>query len=131
MGKRIFDAVAAATGEGLVRAAHDLSEGGLAVAAAEMAFSGGLGVELDLSAVPAEADVPPPARLFAENAGRFLVEVSPDDYDAFLETIGDVPCGKVGRVTDSGRVVIEDSTRVVIDVEIARAKAAWQGTFDW
>ena len=55
----------------------------------------------------------------------------PDDYDAFLETIGDVPCGKMGRVTDSGRVVIKDSTRVVIDVEIARAKAAWQGTFDW
>ena len=37
---------------GLVRACHDLSEGGLAVAAAEMAFAGGLGVEMDLAAVP-------------------------------------------------------------------------------
>ncbi len=129
--RKVMEAVQRAITAGQVRACHDLSEGGLAVAAAEMAFSGGLGVELDLSAVPAEADVPPPARLFAENAGRFLVEVSPDDYDAFLETIGDVPCGKLGRVTDTGRVVIADSTRVVIDVEIARAKAAWQGTFDW
>ncbi len=37
---------------GLVRACHDLSEGGLAVAAAEMAFAGGLGAKISLADVP-------------------------------------------------------------------------------
>ncbi len=50
--KRTFAAVHAAISAGCVRACHDLSEGGLAVAAAEMAFAGGLGMSLHLDAVP-------------------------------------------------------------------------------
>ncbi|MHC4607746.1 MAG: phosphoribosylformylglycinamidine synthase subunit PurL, partial [Planctomycetota bacterium] len=49
---RIVRAVADAIGAGLVRACHDLSEGGLAAAAAEMAFAGNLGMEVELAAVP-------------------------------------------------------------------------------
>ena len=94
--RRVQPAIAA----GLVRACHDLSEGGLAVAAAEMAFAGGLGVELDLAAVPTDLHRPAAqgctrrtggALLFAESAGRFLVEVAPDKYDAFLPTVKDLP----------------------------------------
>ena len=130
--RRIMAAVQKAIEGGLVRACHDLSEGGLAVAAAEMAFSGGLGVQLDLSEVPAGGGVPEAALLFAENAGRFLVEAALDNRQAFLETVKHVPHAEVGRVTGTGRIVIRGPEgRKVIDVSIADAKAAWQGTFDW
>jgi phosphoribosylformylglycinamidine (FGAM) synthase-like enzyme len=114
-----------------VRACHDLSEGGLAVSAAEMAFAGGLGVAMDLSAVPCTGDVSEAARLFGESAGRFLIEVQPDKYDDFLRIVKDCPLGEIGRVTDTGRVVISAEGRQAIDLPLAEAKAAWQRTFDW
>jgi phosphoribosylformylglycinamidine synthase len=116
---------------GLVRACHDLSEGGLAVAAAEMAFAGSLGVELDLEAAPrADQAAGSEALLFGEPAGRFLVEVKPEQYDAFLRVVKDCPFGEVGRVTDSRRVVIKSpGGRPLVDVSIGDAKAAWQSTF--
>ena len=129
--RRVMEAVQAAIEGGTVRSSHDLSEGGLAVAAAEMAFAGGLGVELDLAAVPAEGELTDAARLFAESAGRFLVEVAPDEYDAFLRIVKDCPFGEIGRVTDSGRIVIASGARALIDVSAQDAKAAWKGTFDW
>lgn len=52
-----MDLLASATEKGLVRSCHDCSEGGLAVAAAEMSFAGGYGMELDLSQVPVEEGV--------------------------------------------------------------------------
>ena len=66
----IAAAVAAAIRDGLVRSAHDASEGGVLVAAIEMAFSGGLGVDLDLDAVPVEGPVTATARAFAEDPSR-------------------------------------------------------------
>ena len=50
--KNTFAALHKAIYTGLVRACHDLSEGGLAVAAAEMAFAGGLGARISLADVP-------------------------------------------------------------------------------
>jgi phosphoribosylformylglycinamidine synthase len=110
---------------GLIRACHDLSEGGLAVAAAEMAFAGNLGVELSLRNVPADGEVSDATKLFGESAGRFLVEVRADDVEAFTKQIGQVPAGLVGKVTDTGRIVIDKS----IDLPIDQARDAWQGTF--
>jgi phosphoribosylformylglycinamidine synthase II len=128
---RVMKALQAAIEAGLVRACHDLSEGGLCVAAAEMAFAGGLGVELDLAAVVTDGDVAEPAKLFAESAGRFLVEVAPDSRQAFLEIMRGCPAGELGSVTDTGRIVIRGEAGAVIDLPIDEAKAAWQSTFDW
>jgi phosphoribosylformylglycinamidine synthase len=131
---RVMRALQAAIQAGLVRACHDLSEGGLAVAAAEMAFSGGLGIELDVEAVPmvrSAATLPVAALLFAEHAGRFLVEVAPESYDPFMRTVRSCPVGELGRVTASGRVTVRAAGRAVIDVDIRAAKDAWRKTFDW
>jgi phosphoribosylformylglycinamidine synthase len=131
---RVMRALQSAIAAGTVRACHDLSEGGLAGAAAETAFAGGLGVELNLAGVVVPMDREAPsvgAMLFGESAGRFLVEVAPDKYDGFLRFVKDVPFGEVGRVTDSGRIVICHGRAPVIDLPIAEAKAAWQGTFKW
>jgi phosphoribosylformylglycinamidine synthase subunit PurSL len=132
LNRQVMESLQKAIEAGVVRSCHDLSEGGLAVAAAEMAFAGGLGVELDIAAVPTgDATVAPAALLFAEYAGRFLVEVTPDNHDAFLRLVQDCPVGELGAVTDSGRVVINAGGKTLIDVPNADAKAAWQGTFDW
>jgi phosphoribosylformylglycinamidine synthase len=113
--------------DGLVRSCHDLSEGGLAVAAAEMAFAGGLGVEVSLENIPTDGEVPPAAKLFGESAGRFLVEVEPDKADAFVAALGETALAEIGKITDAGRVVVGET----IDLPIDEAKQAWQGTFDW
>ncbi|MCY2927384.1 MAG: AIR synthase-related protein, partial [Planctomycetota bacterium] len=129
--KQVMLALQSAIEAGLVRACHDLSEGGLAVAAAEMAFAGQAGLLLDLAAVPADGAVPTAALLFAESAGRFLVEVPLAHYDAFLRIVKDCPFGELGRVTDTRRVVVLDAGKAVVDVSIEEARAAWKKTFDW
>ena len=132
LSREVMEALQQAIEAGAVRSCHDLSEGGLAVAAAEMAFSGGLGVDLDLAAMPdGEPGLAPAALLFAEYAGRFLVEVTPEQHDAFLRIVKSCPFGELGQVTDTGRVVLRSKTQTLIDIAAADAKAAWQQTFNW
>ncbi|MDY6913845.1 MAG: phosphoribosylformylglycinamidine synthase subunit PurL [Planctomycetota bacterium] len=126
----IMRAVQAAIAAGLVRACHDLSEGGLAVAVAEMAFAGALGVEINLDDMLADAGVSPAAKLFAEDAGRFLLEVPQEKHDEFLQLLADCPVAEIGRVTDTGTIIIKGGEKL-IDLPIDEAKKAWQGTFNW
>ncbi len=118
----------------VVRSCHDLSEGGLAVAAAEMAFAGGLGVEISLAGVPVAQGFPEGnkplacvAKLFGEAAGRFLVEVEPKNATKFEQLFIGLPCARIGSITDSGCVIVNQC----INVAIKEAKSAWQKTFDW
>jgi phosphoribosylformylglycinamidine synthase subunit PurSL len=84
---------------GLVRACHDCSEGGLAVAAAEMAFAGRLGLDLNLAPVPCSPDVDrDDVVLFAESGGRFLVEVAPEDATAFEAALAGRPFARLGAI---------------------------------
>ncbi len=140
----------AAIKAGLVRACHDLSEGGLAVTAAEMAFAGGLGARLFLAQAPHALDLSDPGAtrslLFSESNSRFLVEVTPEQTDAFEAALVGVPCALVGEVVDSGRleviglpqsVEIDDSQQsadeapLVIDAALDVLKEAWQKPLRW
>jgi phosphoribosylformylglycinamidine synthase len=113
---------------GLVRACHDLSEGGLAVAAAEMAIAGDLGMHLELSAVaPGESAV---VKLFSETPSRFLVEVAPAQRDAFLAQMGDTPCQVIGSVTTTPNVQIVLEEQPLLTLEIAALRSAWQSGLD-
>jgi len=114
---------------GFVRACHDLSEGGLAAAAAEMSFAGDLGMELDIESMRVTQQSADQAKLFAESAGRFLAEVAPKDYDAFCRLIRDVPFAEIGKITDTDKLVIKSRGNTLIDLPIDQAKSAWQGTF--
>ncbi len=68
---------------GLVASAHDLSDGGLAVAAAECCIGAGLGARLELPA----GDLRPDRLLFAEGGGRILVSVPPDQEPAWRQAL--------------------------------------------
>ncbi|MFW6146459.1 MAG: phosphoribosylformylglycinamidine synthase subunit PurL [Planctomycetota bacterium] len=137
--RAVFEAVQNAIAAGYVRACHDLSEGGLAVAASEMAFAGGLGMDLDLAVVPVtaagftpEVALPTAALLFGESAGRLLLEAPPEHVDDVRRLLGDVAHGRIGTVTDARRLVITGlDGKALIDADTDALKAAWQGTFDW
>ncbi len=79
---------------GLVRSCHDLSEGGLAVALAEMCIGGRLGATIDV--LPHHDPV---VAWFSESTGRFLVELAADDLDAFTGTVPG-PLQLIGSVND-------------------------------
>jgi phosphoribosylformylglycinamidine synthase subunit PurSL len=117
---------------GVVASCHDLSDGGLAVAAAESAFAGGYGLQLDLSRAlwkgeaAARSDI---ALLFSESASRHLVTVRPEQRDAF-ETIMSGNCfASIGVVTAEPTLAITglDGTTIV-QAGITQLKEAWQNT---
>ncbi|MGD1119295.1 MAG: phosphoribosylformylglycinamidine synthase subunit PurL [Dehalococcoidales bacterium] len=132
-GRAIMNALAGATGKGLVKACHDLSEGGIGVAAAEMAFAGGLGMALSLKNVPlGEAIDRDDYVLFAESNSRFLVEVSPQDKKGFESALNGVACAEIGRVTQDKKMAVTGrQNRLILSADIAELKEAWQKPLRW
>ena len=114
--------------QGCITAIHDLSEGGVAVAAAEMAIAGRLGLELELAAVPKSAEVQSDqAALFAESSCRFLMEVAAEHAEAFEAVLRGAPCQRVGKVTEIPMVVIRGLEGTpVVHSPVAALVQAWQ-----
>jgi phosphoribosylformylglycinamidine synthase len=131
--KRTFAALHKAIDAGLVRACHDLSEGGLAVAAAEMAFAGGLGARIELDHVPCEEG----ARramvlLFSESNSRFLCEVCPEHGEGFRAAMSEVAYAQIGEVVDTGKLAIDGADGIrVVESDLATLKEAWQAPLRW
>ncbi|MDE2846420.1 MAG: phosphoribosylformylglycinamidine synthase subunit PurL [Gemmatimonadota bacterium] len=122
-----------AISQGLVAACHDCSEGGLAVAAAEMAFAGGYGMVLDLDAVPLDPEADrDDTVLFSESNSRFVVEVPSGreaEFDAIMEGS---PFGRAGTVTGEERFLVRglDGDEIV-STELSIMKEAWQRPLRW
>ncbi|MCB9141434.1 MAG: phosphoribosylformylglycinamidine synthase subunit PurL [Anaerolineales bacterium] len=124
----LYRALHRASGAGLVRACHDCSEGGLAVAAAEMALAGGLGVELRLADVPQVDGLNDTAVAFCESLGRFLVEVKPGDAAALRESLNGFAAAPVGRVRNDDRILFHGlDGQPVIDTRASAVETAWRG----
>ena len=133
--KATFAAVHRAIAEQLIRSCHDLSEGGLAVAATEMAMAGGLGMTLDLDAVQTINDdnLSTETLLFSESNSRFLLEVEEQNL-ARLQAILDeasVPATRMGTISRSPSFTVSQSDHHVMNMEIETAKQAWQKPLDW
>ena len=95
---QVYRALHQAITNGLVRSAHDLSEGGLAVASAEMCIGGRLGVELNIES----------SALFTEVNGCLLVEVSPASSPAFENQFANLPFSKIGKVASNPTLKISN-----------------------
>jgi phosphoribosylformylglycinamidine (FGAM) synthase-like enzyme len=138
---KIAQKISTAIEHGLVSSCHDCSEGGLAVALAEMAFAGGLGIEADLRGLPKSKDCSrTDAQLFSESNSRYIVEVEPQNFDAFAKLMLNLPFGQIGQVTEEKTLIIkteacgepvESNGKTVINIDIDLLKQAWQKTFDW
>ncbi|MHC4386732.1 MAG: AIR synthase-related protein, partial [Planctomycetota bacterium] len=125
--------VAKAIEQGLVRSCHDCSEGGLAVALAEMAFAGGLGIEADLRGLAVSEDcIKTDMMLFSESNSRYLIEVQPENYDTFAKLMLNLPFGQIGEVIEDGKLLIHDvQQKAVIDADLKTLKQAWQKPLAW
>ncbi|GAC1398283.1 MAG: phosphoribosylformylglycinamidine synthase subunit PurL [Ktedonobacteraceae bacterium] len=122
--------------KGMVRACHDLSEGGLAVAAAEMAIASQLGMTLDLAYIPV-IDMPERAvfatknivRLFSESVSRFIVEIAPEQWGTFekhMRFSGVTDVTYIGTVTNTDTFIVREGSDTVIDVSIADLQQAFE-----
>jgi phosphoribosylformylglycinamidine synthase II len=116
-----------AINSGLVLACHDLSEGGLALAIAEMAFSGNVGVEIDIGAVPhAGMKIRHDALLFSESNTRFLVEVKKENSDDLMHLFKALPAACIGHTTNEDRLRIFYGDRKLADLPLVLVRKKWQ-----
>ena len=132
-GKALMNALSAAIKNGLVKACHDLSEGGIGVAAAEMAFAGGLGMNISLKNVPlAESIDRDDYILFSESNTRFLVEIAPKDKLAFEKAMAGIDFAEIGEVTKSKKLeVYGRNGKAIVKADIDELKEAWQKPLRW
>ncbi len=130
--KATFAAMHRVIRSGWVRACHDLSEGGLAAAAAEMAMAGGLGIDLDIEAVCAE-QLSPTEALFSESNSRFLVEVKPENAAKFASEMSasSVWAAALGTITPEAIVNLRVDDLSVLKAELDDIKNAWLRPLDW
>jgi len=113
-----------------VRACHDLSEGGLAVAIAEMAFAGGLGATIEIGRVPVPRTLPPNVVLFSESASRYIVEVPKELRQDFESVFAGLPHACVGEVQPQPTLkCIGPDRELWIDDSLETLKVAWQSAF--
>jgi phosphoribosylformylglycinamidine synthase len=125
----VFAAVHNAIQQGLVRSCHDPSEGGLAVAVAEMAFAGGIGADVTSTGAPGLADE---VALFSESPTRFVVEVRPDRATAFEVCLAGQPFARLGQTVKEPRLRIAGSSGEWIAWSaLAALKEAWQKPLRW
>jgi phosphoribosylformylglycinamidine synthase len=121
--------VSAARRGGLVQSCHDLSDGGLAVAVAEMAIAGKLGVRIALADVPATTGAADHdlAIAFAETPGRFVCEVRPEHAAAFAQCMDGTRWSWIGEVAATPELEIVSTTGTIDRVAVDRLARAWHG----
>ncbi len=129
--RRTFTAMHKAIRSGSVRACHDLSEGGLAVALSEMSFAGELGVEIDLHQASVASDVNAAELLFSESNSRFVIEVDATREAEIGELFQGVPFVKLGVVAPHDRVVMTSPTEKLVDLPWRELFDVWHAPLDW
>jgi len=114
---------------GQVAACHDCSEGGLAVAIAEMCLAGQLGARIDLDQVACDDQLTATERLFSESNGRYLVEVAPEQAEAFEALLADTPFARIGETCaePSLSVVNGNGGGTLLNLSIDDLRDAWRG----
>jgi phosphoribosylformylglycinamidine synthase II len=111
---------------GMIRSAHDCSEGGLAVTLAESCFDSGLGVDVSVSAVSSTEGFGDIATLFGESASRVVVSADPGRADELVRaaSVAGVPARPIG-VVGGDRIRVAIDGRVTIDESLSEAERIW------
>jgi phosphoribosylformylglycinamidine synthase len=124
-----YAALHTAITKGMVASCHDVSEGGLAVTAAEMAIGGGVGIEVALYLLPViDHSLRNTEMAFSESLGRILVEVNRDHESQFQQIMTNHPVAAVGRVVwDESITLFGTGGDPFITTDISAVTAAWRG----
>jgi phosphoribosylformylglycinamidine synthase len=125
--KHLYNSLSRAIEDGLVASCHDCSDGGLGIALAETAFSGGRGMDIDLSLVPSKNITRNDTLLFSESQSRFVVTVHPEKREAFVNHLEGITLACVGTVTkDTIFNVTGTNKEIIIREAIDELKRVWQ-----
>ena len=126
--RRLIDLLVAAAGARLLRSAHDVSDGGLAVALAECCMAGAIGADL---AVTGSQPMPADRMLFSESGARAVVSAKPCDVELLLQLAQDmkVPATLLGSTGGNRlRVCAAGSTdAILIDLGLQEMEQAYEG----
>jgi len=114
-------AVAAFIAAGHAHSVHDISDGGLAVALAEMCLASGRGITAEDSLLRSDR--------FNESPGQYLLEISPDESTESLQVTSIIE--PIATVQWADRFVIVQDSHPRVDIGIAELTKAWRGTLDW
>ena len=123
-----YRAVSAAIRAGLVRAAHAPGRGGLLPALFRMSRAAGLGVEVDLDAMPRAGEPGWEALLFGESCGRFLLACAPDRRGELARQLGSAPWAVIGRFAERPVLGVKHEGAVLLDVATDRLARGWLQT---
>jgi phosphoribosylformylglycinamidine synthase II len=127
--KKAFKAVTKVIDLGLVKSCHDLSEGGVAVSAAEMALAGGYGLEFDLNKVPSEGVNRNDFMLFSESNSRFLLEVPEKTRVDFEAVMKGVFCAEIGGVVKKPQLIVHGlDGKVAVETSLKDLRGSWKET---
>ncbi len=127
--KCLVDFLVAAAAAGLLQSAHDISDGGLAVAGAESCFaSAGLSARITLE----ETTVPVEAALFGEWTARAVVSVNPFQVAALDLLAAEYSVGlrEIGRVTAGGEFRLDYNGAPVVRADVNSLRDAWASSLE-
>jgi phosphoribosylformylglycinamidine synthase len=131
--KKIFQAIYEAIQREYILSCHDLSEGGLATALAEICFAGGLGATIFLNEVPQENNLKDFQVLFSESNSRFLIEVNKNKKEEIEKIFNEfkIPCGLIGCLDKSNELIVYGlEGKEIIKENIYRLKSSWQSSLN-
>lgn len=125
--KQVQDACLNLADDGLIRSAHDCSDGGIAVALAELCFSSlgrdAVGAEIEL----ASNGLPKETVLFGETPSRIIISFAAVDLDKVKAAVGDIPFAVIGKVAGANlRISVDQS--VAIDSPVAELEGLWKNS---
>jgi len=129
---KMYRALHRAMQKGLVASCHDCSDGGMAVALAETALAGMLGMDIDLKHVPYTGPKRNDYLLFSETASRFIVTVHPENQKLFDKIMTGNVTGLIGCVTEKPFLEIRGlEGKTTIRETLKALKKAWQKTLNF
>ena len=111
-----------------ITATHDISAGGIAIALSEMALSGKLGCEIDISKIPAEEGISDNNLLFSESHARFIVTVKANKAEEIINNI-DVDAAIIGEVKGDS-LIIKKADETIVDLAVADLDDAYHGVIE-
>ena len=123
---RLYTTILKAIKLGWVAAAHDVSQGGLAVTLSEMAFSGGLGAEIGLAGAAQEKGLSALELLFGESPARLALEVVKEKETEFLKLVKNLPVKEIGYVSEEPLLSAGSAGEIFFREDINLLKAGWK-----
>ena len=131
--KAIYEAMEIATKEGLLLSCHDISDGGLGIAVAEMCIGSGIGAEIFLNNVPFEGiRRTDEALLYSESLSRFVVEIDKKHKGRFEKIFSGLPAEMIGRTKKQKTMDIyglEGDEYISVDIKLLTK--LWRSRFNW